>query len=92
VTVTWASGAIGTYSLLGDAAYHFHATLFGSKGMIASELLGGDSAYAEALNRMVQMAETGEQPLSEAQLLRPITIIHAIQSSLANGGAETSVN
>ena len=91
VTVTWASGAIGTYSLLGDAAYHFHATLFGSKGMVAQELLGGDSAYAEALNRMVQMAETGEPPLTADQLLLPITIIHAIQSSLANNGAEISL-
>ena len=91
VTVTWASGAIGTYSLLGDAAYHFHATLFGSKGMVAQELLGGDSAYAEALNRMVQMAETGEPPLTADQLLLPVTIIHAIQSSLANNGAEISL-
>jgi predicted dehydrogenase len=91
VTVTWENGAIGTYSLLGDAAYHFHATLFGSKGMVAQELLGGDSAYAEALNRMVQMAETGEPPLTADQLLLPITIIHAIQSSLANNGAEISL-
>ena len=91
VTVRWESGAIGTYSLLGDAAYHFHATLFGSKGMIASELLGGDSAYAEALDRMVQMAETGNQPLTADQLLLPIAIIHAIQSSLANQGAGISL-
>jgi predicted dehydrogenase len=88
VLVIWRSGAIGTFSLLGDAAYHFHATLFGATGMAAREILGGAHTYARTLEQIVHMAETGAVPLNEDQLLRPITIVHAIVESLEQGGSE----
>ena len=88
VLVNWRNGAIGSFSLLGDAAYHFHATLFGANGMAAREIVGGGPTYAKTLEQIVIMAETGKRPLTDAQLLRPIEIVHAIEASLADGGAE----
>ena len=88
VQVTWSSGALATFTYLGDAAYHFHSTLFGTEGMAAREITGGDDAYAEALSRILRMVETGERPLSDDQLLRPIAMVHALQTSLENGGTE----
>ncbi len=91
VQVAWTGGALATFSYLGDAAYHFHATLFGTEGMTAREILGGDGAYAEALRKVVDMAETGIPPLTDSQLLRPISMVHAIQQSLAGGGVTVTV-
>ncbi len=91
VQVDWTGGAIATFSYLGDAAYHFHATLFGTEGMTAREILGGDGAYTEALRKLVDMAETGVPPLTDSQLLRPIRVVHAIQQSLAEGGVTVTL-
>ena len=90
VRVIWASGALATFSYLGDAAYRFHAAIFGTGGMAASEIPGGDGAYAEALRRVVDMALTGQRPLTDDQLLRPIAIVHAIEESLRRESAEVS--
>ncbi|MGH2548541.1 MAG: Gfo/Idh/MocA family protein [Thermomicrobiales bacterium] len=85
-TMTWREGEIASFSFLRDAAYHFHATLFGSEGLCVREIAGGDAAYSEALNQIVLMAETGREPLSHEQLLQPIEIVHAILESLATEG------
>lgn len=92
VQLAWSGGATATFTYLGDAAYHFHATLFGANGMAAVEIAGGDGAYAAALWKVVDMVERGERPLSDDQLVRPIAMVHAIQESLARGGAEVNLS
>jgi predicted dehydrogenase len=91
VIVTWASGAIATFSLLEDAAYHFHVSLFGAEGMAAREITGGSEAYAEALKRIVRLVE-GEPARTGAQLLQPIVMVHAIEQSLRDGGATVTLD
>lgn len=88
VQLNWGSGASAAFTYLGDAAYHFHGTLFGTNGMSAREITGGDGAYSAALQKIVEMVETGDRPLTDEQLLRPIAMVHAIQESLARGGSE----
>jgi predicted dehydrogenase len=90
VLVTWGSGAIASLSLLGDAAYHFYVSLFGTEGMVAREVTGGSEAYAEALKRIVRLAN-GEPALTGQQLLQPIVMVHAIQRSLESGGVEIAM-
>ncbi|MCC6703292.1 MAG: Gfo/Idh/MocA family oxidoreductase [Thermomicrobiales bacterium] len=92
VTAIWANGAIGTFALLSNADYHFHATLFGASGMTAREIFGGGPGYTNALDRIVRMAETGERPLANDQLLRPIQTVHAILASLDAGGVEIAIS
>jgi predicted dehydrogenase len=85
VLLTWKSGAVASLSLLTDAAYHFHVSLFGASGMASREMTGGSGAYAESLKRIVRLAE-GERSLNADQLLQPIVIVHAIERSLREGG------
>ena len=92
VQVVWKNGALATFTYLGDAAYHFHATLFGTEGMAAREIVGGDGSYAEALNRILGMVELGQRPLTDEQLLRPIAMVHAIQQSLEGEGEEIDLS
>lgn len=92
VQVIWKRGTLTTFSYLGDAAYHFHATLFGTEGMIAQEIVGGYSSYGEVLKAFLLMIETQTRPLTNAQLLHPIAIVHAMQKSLSQGGVEVSLS
>lgn len=87
VQVTWADATLATLTYLGDAAYHFHAALFGTDGMAASEIAAGAGSYAAALKVILGMLESGTPPLTEEQMLRPIAMVHAIQRSLASGEA-----
>jgi predicted dehydrogenase len=90
VLVTWESGAIGSLTLLGDAAYHFHVSLFGAQGMAAREITGGSEAYTAALKRIVRLA-SGEGSLNGQQMLQPMVMLHAIQQSLREGGVEVGL-
>ena len=92
VQLIWKRGALSTFSYLGDAAYHFHASLFGTDGMISQEIVGGYSSYGEVLKALLLMIETQTRPLSNDQLLHPIAIVHAIQQSLENGGATVAIS
>lgn len=86
VQLTWQKGTLTSFSYLGDAAYHFHASLFGTEGMVSSEIVGGYSSYAEVLKAFLLMIETGTKPLGNQELLHPIAVVHAIQKSLASDG------
>jgi predicted dehydrogenase len=91
VQVIWKEGAIATFTYLGDAAYHFHATLFGTEGMAAREITAGKDAYGAGFKVILDMVETGNRPLSDDQLLRPVAIVHAVEQSLKRGGVEVSL-
>lgn len=90
-TVMFANGAVATISYLGDAAYHFHAALFGTAEYAAAEIIAGDDAYAEGLNLFLDAVKSGEAPLSPKQLLTPIAFVHAMQESLERDGAVIDV-
>ena len=89
--VTFANDAIATFSYLGDAAYHFHATLFGTKDFAASEIVAGDDAYADGLNVFLDAVANGERPLDDRQLLMPIAFVHAMNASLEANGVEIGI-
>jgi predicted dehydrogenase len=84
--VIFENDAVATFSYLGDAAYHFHATLFGTKDFAAREIVAGDESYAAGLTTFLDAVQRGQAPLSETQLLTPIAFVHAMQASLASNG------
>lgn len=92
VQLIWKSGILTSFSYLSDAAYVFHASLFGTEGMVSNEIIGGYSSYAEVLKAFILMIETQARPLTNDQLLHPIAIVHGIQKSLANGGVEVNIS
>lgn len=86
VTAVWDNDAIGVLGYIRDAEYHFHASVFGTRGMLSGEIHTGDDGYTESLTIAVEMFETGENPLSSRHLLLPIVMMNAIVQSLDRGG------
>lgn len=91
VIATWTNGATGSFSLLSNAAYTFHVSLFGASGMTTQSITVGAPVYTRALASIIEMAESGKAPLTPVEMLRPIRIVHAIVDSLAADGASISI-
>ncbi len=91
VDVVWDHGALGTISYLGDAEYHFHATLFGTSGMASGEVVADHDGYRTALGIVLDALEHGTRPLDDRQLVRPVAVMHAMQQSLARNGEMVDV-
>jgi len=60
----------------------FHALAVGREGLIASELPATGNYVAHGLNAFFDMVTEGAPRLSDAQLLRPVTFLEAVQSAL----------
>lgn len=86
VTTVWENDAVGVLGYTKDAEYHFHASLFGTGGMVNGEIHANDEGYVEALKIMVEMFETGKNPLSSRHVLLPIVMANAIVRSLDRDG------
>ena len=86
VNAIWDNDTIGTLGYFKDAAYHFHASLFGTDGMVSGEIRVNEDGYTEALKVAVEMFETGRNPLSTRHLLLPIVMTNAIVRSLDRDG------
>lgn len=84
--LVWENDAIGVLGYSRDAEYHFHTSLFGADGMLNGEIQVDDDGYAESLKIMVEMFETGKDPLTSRRLLLPIVIVDAIMKSLDRDG------
>lgn len=87
VDMIWEHGSLGTISYVGDAEYHFHATLFGTEGMASGEVIADHDGYRTALGIVLDALEHGTRPLDDRQLVRPVAVMHAMEQSLAQGGA-----
>lgn len=90
--LTWHSGATAAISYIGDAQYHFHATLFGTDGMTTGEVMANHEGYRKALGVVLDGMTTGVPPFSEDQMVRPVAIVNAIEQSIANDGREIEVD
>ncbi len=91
VTAIWESGAIGTFSYLGDAQYHFTATLFGTEGMTSGEVLVNHDTYRTAIGIVLDGMKKGQRQFTDVQLVRPVAIVHAMEQSLATAGATVEI-
>lgn len=89
--LTWDNGATAALSYVGDAEYHFHATLFGTNGMATGEILANHEGYRKALTLVLEGMRSGVRPYSDEQLVRPIAIVHAIEQSLEADCAEIEI-
>ncbi len=86
VNAIWDDDAIGSLGFFKDAAYAFHASLFGTGGMTSRAIEVNDDAYAAVLRIAIEMFETGRNPLTSRHLLLPIVMVNAIMESLDNDG------
>lgn len=86
VNAIWQNDAVGVLGYFKDAEYHFHASLFGTTGMTSDEIRVKDDTYTETLKVVVNMFETGRNPLSSRRMLLPIVMTNAIVRSLDRDG------
>ena len=87
----WENGAHAALTYLGDAKYAFHATLFGTEGMASGEVLANHDGYRTAIGIILDGMASGTRPFSDEQLVRPVAIVHAMEESIATGGAAVEV-
>jgi len=91
VTAIWENGAIGTFSFLGDAQYHFHATVFGTEGLASGEILANHDGYRLSAGIVLEGIKTGTRPYTDEQLVRPVAVVQAIHDSLAGNGTTVEI-
>jgi predicted dehydrogenase len=91
IDATWAGDVQATFTYLGDTAYHFGATLFGKEGVVSGAIAANDEGYEAIVTQVLAAIDAGKRPLSDAQLLTPIAVVHAIQQSLAQSGARIAI-
>ncbi len=89
--LTWESGATAAISYIGDAQYHFHATLFGTDGMTSGEVLANHDGYRTSLGVVLDGIASGVRPLTNEQMLRPIAIAQAMEESIASDGRDVEI-
>lgn len=87
VNGVWSGERQATLTLLSNAHYCFHATVFGTDGFVATELHAGDDGYAEIVRTMLPASQANAWPLDARQLLIPVATVHAIEASLIADGA-----
>lgn len=78
---------IATLAFLANATRQFHATAYGSEGIVAQEIGGGDDSYSQGMRIFHEMVKSRQGPLSAEQMMLPIAIIETMQQSLALGGS-----
>ncbi|MDQ3654097.1 MAG: Gfo/Idh/MocA family oxidoreductase [Chloroflexota bacterium] len=91
VTAVWADETIAAITYLSDAKYHFGASLYGTEGMATGEVLANHDGYRTAIGIVLDGMASGKRPFTDEQMVRPVAVVHAIQQSLANGGASVEV-
>lgn len=90
-TAVWADETIAAITYLGDAKYHFQASLFGAEGVASGEILADHDGYRTAIGIVLDGMTTGARPFTDEQMARPIATVHAINASLASGGAPVKI-
>jgi predicted dehydrogenase len=91
VNATWAGERQVTFTYLNGAAYWFGATVFGTKGVAHQSVRANDDGYAAIVKLVLGSIADGTRPLTDTQLLLPVVFVHALQQSLANGGARVPI-
>lgn len=85
--VRWPDGKVVNLNLMKSAKATYSATLHGTNGWI-SEKIDITGSYEDGLEQFVKMIRTGKRPLTDAQLLEPTRLMHALLRSLKSSKEE----
>jgi predicted dehydrogenase len=79
---SYATGPLVTLNLPSKASYVFHLTAYGAKGW-SQFAVDSSTAYYDGMTVFMECLRTGKWPLTKEQLLEPIKILTAINTSLS---------
>lgn len=85
--VRWPDGKMANLNLTKSAKATYSATVHGTKGWV-SKTIDINGSYAYGLAVVAEMFRTGKRPLTDAQLLEPTRLMHALLRSLKSGREE----
>jgi predicted dehydrogenase len=83
--IGYESGLSAVVETLRDAAYAFHITAYGEKGLTAVEVVDMPGFYANTMREVARMVETKRSPLRREQTLDVMAILHAGNRSAETG-------
>lgn len=75
--VTYDSGLVAIIETLRDAAYLFHASVYGEKGHLSFDVNDGMGFYTNTMRAVVRMIETRTPQVTKEQTLDVLAILHA---------------
>lgn len=75
------NGALVTLNLMGNAKYTFHLLAFGKDGW-KEHTVDSSTCYFDGMKVYLETMKTGKWPLTREQLLEPVRILTAIETSL----------
>lgn len=85
--VTYESGLVGVVMTLRDAQYIFEVTVYGEHGAYSSRIDDGMGFYTNQMKEFVEMIETRTPPVTRAETLNVLSILHAGNRSAGEGRA-----
>lgn len=85
--VRWPDGRLANLNLCKSAKATYAATLHGTQGWI-TEKIDISACYEDGLAVFLEMVRTKKRPLTDAQLLEPTRLMHALLRSLESGREE----
>lgn len=85
VVVGFDNGPSIVVETLRDAAYMFHLSAYGARGMAQTQVADADGFYAATMAAVVRMAETGTAPIRREDTLQVLGILAAGERSAVTG-------
>ena len=85
VVVGYDRGATAVVETLRDARYVFHLVVYGADGWTQCEVTDHEVFYRNLMAAVLEMARTGEAPISRAQTLDVLSVLHAGLRSAETG-------
>jgi predicted dehydrogenase len=85
VVVGYDGGATAVVETLRDARYVFHLVVYGATGWAQCEVTDHQAFYRNLMVAVLKMAQTGEAPVSRAQTLDVLGVLHAGLRSAETG-------
>jgi virulence factor len=83
--VGYDTGPSAVVETLRDAAYVFHLVAYGAHGWAECEVADADAFYTGLMAATLQMVRSGEAPVTRAQTLEVLAVLHAGERSAQTG-------
>ena len=86
--VMYPDGAIVVMHCIKEGLGNFYMTAIGEKDLIHSLIAFDKHMHLPGTRRFVQMFKTGQEPLSHADILKPVQVLEALEKSVKSGQIE----
>ncbi|MCX7591237.1 MAG: Gfo/Idh/MocA family oxidoreductase [Kiritimatiellae bacterium] len=83
--LAYPSGIIVTLNFIAKGCPGFSIAAVGTQGTLHSEIKSDKNPYLTGIRMFTRMFKSGEQPLTPAEILRPVEVLEALERSFRTG-------